>query len=59
MVKNGTEAIELFLLRYQSARRRLRGVFLQRPMHPFMSPILLRPSWLNAFVNDAELHPSQ
>src|SRR5580700_11793323 len=28
-------------------------------MHPFVSSVLLRPSWLNAFVYDPELHPSQ
>ena len=28
-------------------------------MHPFVPAILLRPPWLNALVNDAELHPSE
>jgi hypothetical protein len=59
MVEDKSKAIELLLLRRYRACRRLGRVLLQRAVHPFVSPVLLRVSWLNAFVNNAELHPTQ
>jgi hypothetical protein len=58
MVEDEAEAIELLLLRRHRACRRLSGIFLQCAVHPFVSSVLLRPSRLNALVNDAELHPA-
>ncbi len=58
-VEDQAETIELLLLRRHGSCRRLGCVFFQGAVHPFVSPVLLRVPGLNAFVNDAELHPSQ
>src|ERR1700679_2967648 len=59
MIKDEAEAIKLLLLSRHGASWRLRGVLFQSTVHSLMPSVLLRPSGLNAFVNDAELHPSQ
>jgi hypothetical protein len=59
MVEDKTESIELLLLRRYSARWRLCGVFFQSTVHSLMPSVLLRPSRLDTFMNNAELHPSQ
>jgi len=55
MVEDEAEAIELFLLRRHRASRRLGRILLQCAMHSFVSSVLLRVPWLNAFLDDAEL----
>jgi hypothetical protein len=59
MIENTTKAIELLLLRCHRACWRLGCFLFQCAMHSFVSPILLRVSWLYALVNNPELHPSQ
>ena len=51
------EGIEDALLEIEVGRRRLRDLGLQRLVHAFVSAVLLRATWRDALVSDAELQP--
>ena len=51
------ERIEGALLARAGPPRRTRHLPLERPMHPFVCPVLLRPARMNALVLDPEAHP--
>src|ERR1700722_2160086 len=51
------EPIEAALLLVWGGGRWLRGLFLERPMHALVPPVLLRGARIDAFEPDPELHP--
>src|SRR5579859_3512360 len=52
-----SECIELLLLKAKRLRRRTQGFLLERPVHSFVSSILLGVPRLDALVPNAELDP--
>lgn len=59
MVEDVPKAVELLLLKAKCQCRWLRRIFLESPMHAFVPPVLLRPTWLDSFVNNSHLRPAQ
>jgi hypothetical protein len=59
VIEDISKVIESALLCSKGWRRRLRRVFLQRPMHSLMATVLLRSACLNALMHDSELHPAE
>src|SRR5450432_1470597 len=52
-----SEAIVNSLLRDGLVLRRVRGLRLERAVHPFVTPVLLGMAWLRALGRDSELDP--
>lgn len=59
MVEQVPEPIELRLLQSQGCCRMVCGLFLDGSVHPLMASVLLWPTWLDALMHDAHLHPYQ
>src|ERR1017187_4363562 len=59
VIEYQAKAIKLLLLRRHRLSWGLCSVLFERAMHSLMPPVLLRTSRLDAFMNNAQLHPSQ
>src|SRR6202012_2677314 len=57
VIEHIAKVIEAALLCTKRCRRRFRRVLLQRAVHPLMATVLLRPTCLNALMNNPQFHP--